>query len=400
MARGIHLDSCNASRRIDGVSGRSCRGAVLVLLALMLVALLALVAFAIDVGYILLARTELQRCADAAAMAAGWELLDQTRLVDPASMALVEASARNVAAQYASLNTVCSAGPQVSLNSGNAPEGEIVFGRFTREEGFSTGVAAELYNAVLVRVRRTNERNGEVPMFFARVLGFNSTPVEAEAVATFRDGITGFRVTEKTGNAGLLPFALSIDEWNRVLDGGRPDEWAYDPDTKAIFAGSDGFGETKLFPGAPDSNGFIEPGNFGTVDIGSPDNSSSALRRQIVDGMSETDLAYHGGELSLDESTGTLELNGDTGLDADLTLALNQIIGQPRIIPLYSKIEGNGNTAMYTIVAFAGIRILDFNLRGKNKYITIQRAIVVDDTAISRDGEPSYGVYQPVILVR
>ena len=49
------------------------RGAISVLAALLAVVVLAMVAFAVDTGYILSNKQELQRTADAAAMAACWE---------------------------------------------------------------------------------------------------------------------------------------------------------------------------------------------------------------------------------------------------------------------------------------------------------------------------------------
>ena len=59
------------------------RGNIVVLTTLMLVVLLAMVAFAIDMGYIVHARTELQRTADACALAAAARLpdLDEARAI-------------------------------------------------------------------------------------------------------------------------------------------------------------------------------------------------------------------------------------------------------------------------------------------------------------------------------
>ncbi len=120
--------------------------------------------------------------------------------------------------------------------------------------------------------------------------------------------------------------------------------------------------------------------------------------RQIREGVSQQDLDYHGGELALDPRTGTLPLDGDTGVDANLELALRDVLGQPRTIPLYSKVTGSGDTAIFTIVGFVGIRILDFDLHSANSFVMIQPALVVDATAIGNGGSSSYAVYQPVIL--
>src|SRR4029079_11530008 len=52
------------------------RGSVLVITTLLLVMMLTFLAFAIDIGYLQLARVELQQSADAAALAACAELVD------------------------------------------------------------------------------------------------------------------------------------------------------------------------------------------------------------------------------------------------------------------------------------------------------------------------------------
>ena len=138
------------------------------------------------------------------------------------------------------------------------------------------------------------------------------------------------------------------------------------------------------------------------VDIGNPNNSTSDLARQIRNGISKEDLAWFGGTLKLG-ADGTLLLNGDTGLSASIKDDLTSIIGQPRAIPLFNRVAGNGNNAMYTVVGFAGIRIVHVKLTGSqnSKQVIIQPAYVVDDAAISTTGTgPSYFVYQPVRLSR
>jgi hypothetical protein len=80
--------------------------------------------------------------------------------------------------------------------------------------------------------------------------------------------------------------------------------------------------------------------------------------------------------------------------------ALAEVVGKSRTIPLYSQVTDTGNTAQFTIVGFAGIRIVEFDLNGKNKHITIQPAVVVDETAISEGSSTSYHIYKPVMLAR
>jgi len=52
------------------------RGAIAVFAAVLMVAFVAVVAFAVDIGFILHIRTELQRTADSSALAACWEYLE------------------------------------------------------------------------------------------------------------------------------------------------------------------------------------------------------------------------------------------------------------------------------------------------------------------------------------
>src|SRR5437763_3748280 len=60
--------------------GAGRRGAIAVLAAVLVVIVLVMAAFAIDVGMICMAKAELQRTADAAALAATDELLHQVTL--------------------------------------------------------------------------------------------------------------------------------------------------------------------------------------------------------------------------------------------------------------------------------------------------------------------------------
>ncbi|HYW80632.1 MAG TPA: hypothetical protein VE890_13695, partial [Thermoguttaceae bacterium] len=136
-----------------------------------------------------------------------------------------------------------------------------------------------------------------------------------------------------------------------------------------------------------------------------PSNGTPDLIAQIENGMSEADLAYHGGELGLDPSTGQLLLNGDTGISGGLKAGLEAIVGKPRSLFLYESVAGVGDNAEYTIVGFAGIRIVDFQLggpqdaNGNTHYIIMQPSVVIDDAAVAGNGQ-SYSVYQPVVLVR
>jgi len=143
------------------------------------------------------------------------------------------------------------------------------------------------------------------------------------------------------------------------------------------------------------------PGNRGMVDIGSNNNSTNDIARQLTEGISAADLAYHGGELKLD-SYGELLLNGDTGISTGVKDELTEIMGKPRTIPIFREVNGPGNKSTYTIVKWAGIRIMEVKLTGgmNQKRVIIQPASMVTLGVIPSPGtDTSDYVFSRVILI-
>ena len=380
---------------INKRNNRRRRGAVLVLAAVMMVAMFALLALAVDLGYVTLVRTELQSSADAAALAATWELYDSRALLPESTPYAAQSDVFNAAQYYASRNTVAQAAPELAFT-------DFEYGRLDPASSMNFIFNKDdpsYFNAVRVRVRRTADINGEVPLFFARVVGVDSNSGEAEAIAMFRDNFSGFTMPPlDKGNLKVLPFALDINTWQAVLAGITPDLWSWDADNKQIYPWPDGVPEANLFP-----QGTGSPGNRGTVDVGASNNSTADIRRQILEGVTQADLDHVGGKVELGPD-GTLELNGDTGISAGMKDALASIKGKPRVIPLFATVVGPGNNATYTIVGFAGVRIMDVNLTGQmsSKRVIIQPAKVKIHGGIPApdDAPRSYNIYSPVWLVR
>jgi hypothetical protein len=334
-----------------------------------------------------------QRSADAAAMAAAWDLIADDAVFGNESNAQTDQRARATAAQYAGFNRILTNSPALAGN-------DVTVGYLSNpwDAGEAIDPAGSGYNAVRVRVQRTPGQNGAIPMLFGRVLGVDETPIEAEAVAVTYANFGGFQLSAGSDtNIPILPFALDLETWAALLNGVGSDNWTWDADTGTISPGADGVLELNLYP-----QGTGSPGNRGTVDIGSANNSTADIARQILEGVNASDLAYHGGKLELDES-GELDLNGDTGISAGVKDELASIQGQPRIIPIFSQVVGPGNNAEYTIVQFVGVRILDVKLTGSmtSKRVIVQPAKVVTRGGIPRsDTQHSYYVYSPVWLVR
>jgi hypothetical protein len=366
-------------------------GNTLILALLFLTGMLAMLAFAVDIGYLNVVRTDLQRTADAASMAAAWELIDEDVLLGNTSTSGMLSTARSVASNYAYSNRVGSR--TVAL-----AQQDVEFGYMANLNDPNAVLILQnpsAYNAVHVRVRRTADQNGTVPFFFAKVLGFTSMGVEANATAALVTSFSGFQAPASGENLDILPFALDEQTWQALTAGSTTDEHSWNPTTKTISNGSDGIREVNLYP-----QGTGSPGNRGTVDIGSSNNSTNDIARQIVHGVSPSDLAHHGGKLELD-ANGQLQLNGDTGISAGVKDELASIMGQPRIIPIFRTVVGPGNNAMYTIVSFTGVRIMSVRLTGSNKEVIIQPAPVVVRGGIpSTDPATSSFLFSPAKLVR
>lgn len=375
---------------------RRPNGAIIVLTAILMVVLFAMVAFSVDIGYMMLVRTQLQTSADSAALAAACDLLDSHFITPEPTVAVTQAKAKASARQFAGDNRV----GDVSCALADA---DITFGRLDLAAGQAavlTFADPATFNAVQVRVRRTSEQNGEVSLFFARALGIHSGSSQAVATAAFSDNMQGFKPPSDGKNLPILPLAIDKATWDALQDRQTGDQWSWNEDTKEASSGPDGIFEASLYPQETGSSG-----NRGTVDLGNPNNSTADLSRQIRDGISPQDLSYlPGGKLQLGEN-GTLTLNGDTGMSAGIKDDLAAIIGQPRIILVFNAATGSGNKAQYTIVGFAGVRIMAVNMKGNpsDRYVTIQPANITIDGGIpgSDDEETSYYVYSKhVWLVR
>ncbi len=378
--------------------GNARRAAIAVYVAICVTFVIGFAALAIDIGMLYTTQAEMQRAADSAAMAAAWELLGEERLLGEGYEGYLCELARDSAVSAAARNPVLRSEPMVHWDE-DVDIGYLNDLTYVDDPVFTDGIPP---NAIRIRIRRDSERGGSISLYFARFLGADSKDLMIEAVAGFADGIVGYEVTDLSGNAQLLPFALHTDSWSGLLDGSVSvgDNYSYDPDTGTVSPGSDGVLELNLYPGAGANQ--LPPGNYGTVDIGSNNNSSADIARQILYGVNADDLSYFGGQLLLGED-GTLLLNGDTGLSAGFKDELEDIKGQPRAIPIFSQVSGNGNNAMYTVVGFAGIRIMNVKFTGpmSQKELIIQTGVVVDDATLTEPGPgPSYYVYAPVRLVR
>src|SRR5262245_5200369 len=133
-------------------NARNRKGNVLAMTALLMTGLIAMLAFAIDLGYVYAVRVELQRSADAAAIAAAWELIDKDGKAGTQTTAGLSSTASSKAAQFAGLNRVANESPALASN-------DVVVGYMTNPSNPSNPLGSTplglLPNAVQVKVQRT-----------------------------------------------------------------------------------------------------------------------------------------------------------------------------------------------------------------------------------------------------
>lgn len=170
------------------------------LVGFMLVVIFGTIAFVSDLGNIIVVRTTLGAAADAAALAGAGAMAQSYTL----------AEVRPVAVQYGMANVPENYGTVLDQSS-------VTFGIWNPETRTFTPNNIEP-NAVRVVVERTVARNNEVPYFFARIFGFGSTELSAEAIAV------GANSTTTPLNDGTSVYVTSTKNLSNVVLDFGPDE--------------------------------------------------------------------------------------------------------------------------------------------------------------------------------
>ena len=377
------------------------RGAVAVLVAILLVALLAMVSFCVDFGYMVRVNAELQNAADAAALAGASQLMAPQiggAVVSSAQANASIAAARAEAARISQLNTAGSVA--LSMLTTDTVTGYMANPRDQSETLHAWTSGEPMPNTFQVMLRRDNSANSPVDLFFARVLGITTWSCTAKATAAYQQpsNVTGFR--SSTINSKLLPIAVDVNYWNDFLASGTsPDGTKVDsftatlPDTDTappynVSTGGDGIPEfNNLYP---NNN---SPGNFGLVSIGPPATDTPSFRSWIDNGATPSDMSYFGANGFQATPTNPAICAGGPGMKSTLVSNLAGIVGQARIVPLFSSCTGNGSNTEYTIVGFAGITIVSATGSGSNIQVVVQPIAVTDLTATTGSGGNSSFIY-------
>ncbi len=333
------------ARRKAGHTGPR-RGSVLVLAAVVIAIIFAMTAFAVDLGYISMTKTQLQSGVDSSALAAALELTNGL------GSAPTKTSSQVVVAGNAAANSLALLHRNGNLSSSyldttrDLRYGQLSWDAVAGKWAKTYGTAP--YNLVEVTLRRdqtsTTHGDSRLPLLFGKTVGMSDTSITETAAAGLLPGVGVKILPGNAGTVGILPITLDVPTWNALMGGTGSDNYRYDPTT----------------------------GIIGKVDLGSPSNSTSDIKRQILYGLNASDLSYFGGVITTDN--GPITLNGDTGISAGIKAELDAIKGQPRLIPLFTQVAGPGNNAMYTITKFVPIRILNVKLTGNPKSVVVQPA--------------------------
>lgn len=164
-----------------------------------MIAMLAMAAFAVDLGYIADAKAELQRSADAGALAAAARLPNTSHAV--------------AAAINCTSNNKTTITPTLKVQ-------DIVFGFWDRDTAVfhNPRPSGRPYNAVRITLRRTTANGNPLTLFFGRVLGKQATDVVASAVAYGDRGLCGPFIGIVEVDAGGNMRTDSFDSYDGPYD--------------------------------------------------------------------------------------------------------------------------------------------------------------------------------------
>jgi Flp pilus assembly protein TadG len=397
----------HASRRIRKNrrlrKGSRRRGVITVLVAFLLIPFLGMVAFAIDIAWIVQSRSDLQNAADAAALAGAEQLMSgsvQYSLAGQTQQSSIlstsESSAKTYAKNFAGYNT---AGGVSSLTLNDA---DVQFGFTNASNNYTAAPGyAGFPNTVKVTMRLDSTSNGALKLFFSPIFGVSSRNLTATAAATIYTGSVVNFNSNSGHNAAVLPMTLDVNAWNTFLASGVSSDGT-------THSSVNGAPQMEVYPSPSGA-----PGNFGMLSLDDSSNSASAIAGWISSGLGASDLAtiQSDGLLPVSLSHALWNWKGAPGFKAS---DLNDLsVGQTFLLPLFEPVDasggsyqatnkdpgaadpgngGKGSNAYYNIIRFVGITITQVD-KSSDAYIQpvamLDSAMVFDSTTVVPAGTTS-----------
>ncbi len=396
------------------------RAASLVLVAVGMVAFAGFAALAIDAGYLYVIRCELQRTADAAALAGASAYAGVSPLLQPDEVACRIYECQTRAAEFARKNQVARS--PISLASLDIDVGHLT-NPWDRSAAFDRSDPG-LFNAVRVRACKTDDSsNGPVPLFFACIFGHSYANVGATATAVLDDHFKGLATPgQDEGEAPLIPFAMGEADWERlVVDRQGPDDWGYEADGTPMLV-SDGIPEVSIFPSSlapgqrdydaadilPGGNQPDGAGNFGLLNIGGT-LGTSRIEQQIREGIHAEDMIDAVGEPFIDffdDEGGEIvhPIEGNPGIKAGMKDALASRVGEVVGFFLFRQVTDTGSNAIFEVIGIRFGMLLEVRLHGNapNKSAVVLQPCEYTGSGVRTDPDapPSGGLVAKLMLVR
>lgn len=315
------------------------RGVTALFAAVFLVVFVGLTAMVVDLGQIIIVKSELQNGADSGALAGVVDLL-----------------------YYGSDEAVEAAKTYTTRASTY---------RLTKPPPGPDGVeVAELGPETLqVRVRKAvGTSAGAVPTVFARIWGIESSRVEALAVATMDHRIIG------TGPGNLMPFGVH----KRLAD--ADDDGLYD------------VGNTvDIYPHT------WSPGNFGLLDLNGGANSNSETVSWIEHGYDGVFILPEstGGYLQMEGDPG---ISGGS-----LEAPTRSRLGDRVLFPVFDEVTGVGANTIFRVIDMVGAIITEIKFDGaaEERYFRIKIVnFAATNLIVGEEGTPSNSSLSKPILIR
>lgn len=370
---------------------QSRRGVLVPIVAVALVAVMGGVALVLDRMWIDMARLEMRTGAEAAALAAACELVNDDLLRTSATSDRRVANARRRAKLVAARNLV--AGRPLELNVG--PDGDVRLGRLHVLPGTSLPRFLESTsqpNTAVILARQVKQRNNPVALLLNGVSPSDTTDVLVTAEATIDNRISGLRPLPGL-TAPVWPLAILSDDptgkrndtWQAQIDNrlGR-DEYRVDDLTGATQMLPDGIPEITLSFDAKTGNACWLPFRSAQPDRDLP--------RMISSGVSEQDLSTCGGTLIAGP---LLVLDGMRQGPGSVDAACNRRLGICQACLLYSSDSTEQQLRCGRLVA-ARIVSCSRDARG-NMTLKLQPGVMETRTAIPARGTAMAAAGNPYI---
>lgn len=371
-------------------TARSNRRGSLALVAVvaLLVAMLAM-ALVLDRLWMEAAMVELTTGAEAAALAASRELagddllkqnVDQQEKIDRARQSGVDIAAQNTVAGYPLQLEIVPNLHDIRFGT-RSQDPDTGLYLFTEDESAPTSVR--------VHAERSRSRWNPIALVMH---GLSSTPFAdavEEAEVTMDNHVAALRPYGEVPVPALPlailkqdPLGLRKDTWQvQVENRAGSDNWRFDAETGKVVQEEDGIPEMLLK--FMKSQGKPTDANVVLVDLGTRFRDE-LLERQIQGGWTVDDLVHYDGMLDFSKAPGPT-LAASAKIDNAVTNSLDAVIGQPRIVLLYTKLVPEGQDGLAVIQAAAPVAGRIMAVKSNNDgscELTFQPSVVTSRTVV------------------